>query len=294
MPKKFKAKAIDIEQEITNQIIDLMEKEGTNWTQPWANAARTYGVPRNAISGHEYTGINYIVTLCQAAKNGWNDNRWMTAKQIFSVNGDIKGEKGTKIVFWKPITKKDKDGEDYTFMIAKAFTVFNICQVKNLPEKFDEKVAAIAVPEWSYEDADKFVQNAGVKLSHQGNTAAYNPVADRVFMPEHGQFKSRDGYVSTLFHETAHWTGHKDRLDRKLNTDFQTVHYAKEELIAELSSAFLCVDWGVDAMVQHAGYIKGWIKALKNDKKMIVQAASKASKVKAYLNEQAQAVQKAA
>ncbi len=67
------------------------------------------------------------------------------------------------------------------------------------------------------------------------------------------------------------------RLNRDLRNRFGTQAYAAEELIAELTSAFLCAHLGVNGELRHASYIDHWIALLKEDNRAIFTAASKAS-----------------
>jgi hypothetical protein len=90
-------------------------------------------------------------------------------------------------------------------------------------------------------------------------------------------------YYATLFHELGHLTGHEKRLDRNLTIRFGTEAYAAEELVAELTSAFLCAELGVQGELRHSGYIGHWIKLLKSDPRAIFTAASKASQAANYL-----------
>jgi antirestriction protein ArdC len=105
-------------------------------------------------------------------------------------------------------------------------------------------------------------------------------------MPFIDAFKDSESYYATLTHETTHWTKHEKRLNR----DFGRVvwgdeGYAKEELVAEIGSAFLCADLGITPEIRedHAAYIERWLKALKNDKKLIFTAAAHATRAVEFL-----------
>ena len=107
-------------------------------------------------------------------------------------------------------------------------------------------------------------------------------------MPTKAQFKNDSGYYGTMFHELVHWTGHASRLARKFGNRFGDDNYAKEELVAELGGAMLSAIAKVDAepRADHAKYLNGWIKGLKDQPKMILTAASKAEKAAQYIIEQ--------
>lgn len=102
-------------------------------------------------------------------------------------------------------------------------------------------------------------------------------------MPSFKNFKNSDTYYATCWHEFGHWSGHKSRLNRDLSGRFGDRSYAAEELVAELTSAFLCAEWSFDAEVRHSGYIANWISLLKADDRAFFTAASKAQQAANYL-----------
>ncbi len=105
-------------------------------------------------------------------------------------------------------------------------------------------------------------------------------------MPDRKRFLSDVHLYSSLLHEIGHWSGAKHRLDRDLSGRFGTNAYAVEELVAELSAAFLCADLGVshDPHENTAAYIDNWLAVLKADKRVIITAAAKAQAVADYLH----------
>jgi antirestriction protein ArdC len=97
-------------------------------------------------------------------------------------------------------------------------------------------------------------------------------------------FKSVAGYYGTVFHEIAHSTGHKKRLDRDLSGTFGSESYAKEELIAEITSAMILSSHGLTSEIENtAAYCQSWLKALKNDRNLILSASGKSEKAMAYI-----------
>jgi antirestriction protein ArdC len=87
----------------------------------------------------------------------------------------------------------------------------------------------------------------------------------------------------TLLHELTHATGHATRLGRDLTQPFGSDGYAREELIAELGSAFLCAALGIAPTVRHADYIAGWLEVLRGDVRAIFRAASAGSAAAEWL-----------
>lgn len=127
------------------------------------------------------------------------------------------------------------------------------------------------------------MQATRADVRHGEGQAYYRPSADFVMMPAFEAFKSADHYYATMFHELGHWTGHGSRLARDLKNRFGSEAYAAEELVAELTSAFLCAEFGFDGDIRHAGYIQNWIAILKQDDRAFITAASAAQKAADYM-----------
>jgi antirestriction protein ArdC len=131
---------------------------------------------------------------------------------------------------------------------------------------------------------EEFIQATGCNYSETGGDRAfYSPSHDRVCMPVFEAFKSAAAYYATAFHELAHWTGAKARLDREFGKRFGDRAYAAEELVAELTSAFLCAEFSIDGELRHADYIANWIALLKDDARAFFTAASAAQKAADHL-----------
>jgi antirestriction protein ArdC len=197
-----------------------------------------------------------------------------------------KGEKGTKIIFWKMLRKEEDDGKIRSFPLLRQYTVFNLEQCENIliPEtegqcsNNDDPIPA----------CEGIV--AGYPLPHperQPGKPSYAPFLDIVHMPPMESFEGAEEYYSTLFHELAHSTGHRDRLDRDMMRTpvFGSEDYSKEELVAEFTASFLCSEAGIGPRVleNQAAYIDNWRKVLKGDPKMVVQAAQRAQKAAEYI-----------
>lgn len=188
-------------------------------------------------------------------------------------------EKGTQVVLWKPVKKKETDGERRDYLLLRYFTVFNVEQCDGLDLPTDETV----VEHDPIESAEAIAHGyTAVEVRHGGDRAFYSPLLDYVQVPNLTQFDTAEHYYGTLFHELAHSTGHESRLARPSlvePTGFGSDPYSKEELVAEMAAAFLCGEAGIDVNVeQHAGYIGHWLGALKDDRKLLVQAAAAAQK----------------
>ncbi len=281
----------DIQTEIAAKVIALMTEHGSNWTRPWASSGN--GMPVNASTGKQYRGINVMLLMMTG-----HGPHWATFKQWKGLGAKIiKGSKGTTIVFWKPLEKKDADGNVDKFWMLKTYKVFSADQV----EGWDAPAANVAAPaevgDWQdCPSMEAAFAAAGVNIAHGGDRAFYAPGPDRVQMPTKADFVGTDTstasetYYSTLAHEVTHWTGHKSRLDRKEHKKFGDKVYAFEELIAEMGAVFLSIEHGVTVAPRpdHAQYLNSWLNALKAEPSMIMTAASEAQKATDYIAQAAQ------
>lgn len=285
----------DIYAEVTDRLVASLEAAlatGTSWVRPWATQGTSTGRPKNATSGHVYKGINTLLLWAAADTAGFSDGRWASFKQWQAVGASVrKGEKGTLIVFFKPLEVEDANvegGRKVIPMIRSSY-VFNIAQVDNCPERI-AKAGLVEVSDLTERlaKADAMVAATGAVINHGGDRAFYAPARDCIQMPTreafaaHGDTQSAtEAYYSTLLHELVHWTGHKTRLDRfSGSAGFGSPEYASEELVAEIGAAFLCSIAGVSAepRADHGAYLAAWLAVLKNDKRAIFKAASLAEK----------------
>lgn len=269
----------DLYQEVTDRIVEQLENGIIPWHKPWT------GIQSGAISGT--TGKPYsLLNQMLLRKPG----KWYTFLQAKELGGSIrKGEKGSMVVFWKPVavTEKDKDGNETKKMVPmlRYYTVFHASQIEGLPES--EAVSEAFSPVHNL-SADATIQNY-VTQEHitldlrKSDEAYYAPLLDRVVLPLMEQFPDTAEFYSTAFHELTHSTGHKSRLDRlTVGARFgKDDEYSREELVAEIGAATLMASHGLESkktLKNSAAYIQSWLRALKNDKQMIVWAAGRAAK----------------
>ena len=276
-----KSQVKDVYQQITDKIIIALESGVAPWVKPWASL----GAPRNAITGREYSGINTVLL----AMADFSSNAWLTYQQAATAGGQVrKGEKGTTVVFFKPISIKDKethtDGEadQKIIPLMKTFTVFNTQQIDGLPEKFTQIIQPQICEFTDNAAAENLLEIA--EIQYGMNRACFIPSLDKIHLPNKTDFKSIPDFYATALHELTHWTGHKNRLARDFSGRFGDSAYAFEELIAELGAAFLCAQSGIDGQLQHSSYIASWLKVLKNDKKAIFTAAAAARRACDFLS----------
>lgn len=264
-------------EEITERIIDSLEAGGIPWVRPWGSVQ--YGQHRNVITDRPYSGINIILLNLVAIERGYDDPRWITFKNAGQLGGHVrKGEKGVGIVFWRIKTtgQSDDNGSDddrNAIPLMRMFTVFNIQQCNGLELSPLEVTAGN--PGAENPDAEKILGLAD--LRNGGNEAYYSKTSDFIVMPDRETFENLDFYYSTFYHEIVHWSGHPSRLDRKFGNRFGDQHYAFEELVAEIGSAYLGSATGIPfENMRHHEYVHSWLQIFSIDTKAIFAAAAKA------------------
>ena len=271
---------MDIYKEVTDRIIAQMENGIIPWQKPWI-AGSTVAISHT--TGKPYSLLNQML-LGRAGE-------YATFKQIQVAGGRVrKGEKASMIVFWKWMTVKDEEtDEEKEVPFLRYYNVFHIDQCDGLTAKHTEPLPDAAEPDTTAEAIiAAYCSKNGVRLNHQdGDRAYYSPASDSITLPRRQQFKDTAEYYSTAFHELTHSTGHQSRLNRLDRTAFfGTEAYSKEELVAEIGAAALVNHAGLETTTSfrnNAAYIQNWLGVLKNDKRFIVSAASKAEKAVEFI-----------
>ena len=281
----------DMHREITDKILAQLKTGVAPWRKPWSQRVGAHGsvMPRNATTGRFYSGCNILLLWSQAETNGWGP-RWLTFKQAKEAGGTVrKGERGQVVIFVKRIIVDDKKnpGEKKGIGFLRAYTVFNVAQCEGLSDTVmgigEARQHAPVNPDGRDADLDAFIAATEIKVRERGSRACYSPAVDAIDMPSFEAFKGAHAFYATLFHEIGHATGHPSRLDRNLTGKFGDRSYAAEELIAELTSAFVCAEWGIDMGEAPASYVDHWVSLLSEKETAIVTAAAAASKAVEWL-----------
>ena len=276
--------------EVTHRIIAELEGGRIPWVQPWDNVPVAPGLPRNALTRRSYSGINVLLLWGAVIERGYPTQNWLTFAQALAAGGAVrKGERGNSIVFadhFTPKTEEERtsaDGaEPKQVAFLKRFTVFNVAQCNNLPERMIRDAPPLPTREL-VPLAEDLIQATGADFRIGGNRAFYCPREDYVAVPPQPTFQYPIDYYRTALHELGHWTGHASRLGRDFSGRFGTQGYAREELCAELASAYLCASLSIQPTVRHANYIGSWLEVLRSDDRAIFRAASLASKAADFL-----------
>lgn len=281
----------DFYEEVTARIVAELEAGRFPWVQPWSASACGPALPRNAITGRAYSGINVLILWGAAIGGAFPSQRWLTFRQAQQAGGTIrKGERGTGVVFadrFVPEAEKTRvraiGEEARTVAFLKRFTLFNLAQIDGLDEgRLSPEPAPLPEREL-VPVGEALIAASGVAFATGGAQAYYSPAEDRVQVPPQPAFFAQIDYYRTALHELTHATGHRSRLDRDQTARFGSPGYGREELIAELGAAFLCAALGIAPSIRHADYLGAWLAVLREDKRAIVRAASAASKAADWL-----------
>ena len=285
----------DFRQEVTDQIIEMLEKGTAPWQTPWEPGALQ--LPHNPTTNRAYRGGNALHLMAVGARKGFDDPRWLTYRQAQENGWQVrKGEKGSQIEFWQFDTpgksaqgQEDDPAADRNVAgrsnpIRRVYTVFNAKQIDGIPDLEPKRRT-----EWEVaETGESILRNSGAEIRHdQRDRAFYSRSEDAVHLPRQDAFRSAADYYGTALHELAHWSGHPTRLNRPtLNESYRfgDPNYAKEELRAELASVFLSAERGIPHNPeQHAAYVGSWIKSLQDDKNEVFRAAKDAHKAADFI-----------
>ena len=294
--------------EVTGRIIAELEAGRLPWVQPWESGPALTGLPCSAATGRPYSGINILVLWATLFERGYASQRWLTYRQAQALGGSVrKGERGTTVCYADRFTPKDDGAGDSNsggsasgqggsddlgprqIAFLKRFTVFNVDQCAGLPDAVAAAVAnavpsALASrPREPVEVAEALIEATNADIRIGGDCACYRRGPDFIEVPPQPAFFAQIDYYRTVLHELGHWTGHASRLDRFSQMGDRQDRYAREELVAELTSAFTCASLGIVPTVRHADYLGSWLEVLRDDNRAIFRAASQASRAADYL-----------
>lgn len=277
-------------QEITDKIIAELEAGRVPWVQPWGHTKTGVGLPKNAATGRRYSGVNILILWGAVIEKSFPSQLWLTFRQSLDLGGNVrKGEHGTTVVYADrfipkaEIERAAKEGDDpEAIPFLKRFTLFNVAQCENLPARLQAEPEPLPERE-IIPHAEALIAATGADFRIGGDRAFYSPSGDYIQVPPQQAFFEQINFYRTCFHELGHHSGHPSRLARDLSGSFGSKKYAFEELVAEMSSAFVCASLGILPTVRHADYIGSWLEVMRADDHAIIRAASAASKAADYL-----------
>lgn len=209
-------------------------------------------------------------------------------RDVHAVHLDAKGPDG-RTMRWRQAER------ELDVLYARHSVVFNVAQCRGLERYLEAN--PLDIPKRTEVQLDRALDGivhgmeaTGLRVRfEEQNRAFYRPSSDMIMMPAPKQFQDAREFRSTLLHELGHATGHESRLAREgivSGDGFGGPKYAREELVAELTSAFMSAETGIDRVDdQHAAYIGVWLEALKSKdgKHVLFEAAREADKASDYL-----------
>jgi len=266
---------------LTAAIIADLERGVAPWVRPWTTTGLS-DLPSNIVSKRPYHGANVLALWMRQTALAYPTAEWVTFKQARDLGGCVrKGEHGSPIFFVSAFEREGDNGETKRIPFLKSYTVFNVAQVDGLPLRTIPEPRPEAA---RLEDVETFLRDVGATVRHGGDAAYYSPGLDLIVLPERDAFADAASYYGTALHEHAHWTGAKPRLDRTFGKRFGDNAYAFEELVAELSAAFLCAALAIPGRLQHPEYIGHWATILGGDNQAIWTAGARATDAVAFLH----------
>lgn len=277
-------------QDVTDRIVAELEQGRVPWVQPWGRARTGLGMPKNAATGRRYSGVNVLILWGAVIEKGFPCQSWLTFRQALDLGGAVrKGERGTTVCYADRFIPKSeqeraaRDGDDpEAVAFLKRFTVFNATQCDGLPDSV--YAGSAPMPERKIiPQAESLIAATGADFRIGGDRAFYVPSLDYIQVPPQPAFFEQINYYRTCFHELGHWTGHPSRLAREFSGRHGSHPYAREELVAEMASAFLCASLSIVPTVRHADYLGDWLTVLREDNRAIFRAASQASKAADFI-----------
>lgn len=281
---------VSLYDEVTDRIVRELESGCVPWIKPWNDSGVALGLPRSAATRKFYSGINVLILWNAVIARGFGCQEWLTFRQALSLGGHVKkGEHGTVICHadtFVPKTERHRareaNEEPNAIPFLKRFVVFNIEQCEGLPAHIVAKPKPVPSGELSA-DAEALITATGARVVFGGGEAFYHQGEDFIRLPYRDTFLTPADYYCTALHELGHWAAHPSRLNRDLQHRFGSSAYAREELIAELTSAFLCAHLNIVPQIRHADYLAHWLQILKEDSRAIFHAASQASKATDFI-----------
>ncbi len=279
---------------VAEEMIRQIEAGTAPWQKPW-KAGVGAQAPHNPTSEKPYRGINALWLGMQ----GYDDPRWLTYRQATSLGAQVrKAEKASQVEYWKwsenrpvldgngkPVMGDDGKPKTQSCQLDRPqvfyANVFNATQIDGLepymaPEPTFEPV----------EEAERLLTAGGITIRHdQGDRACYSATKDQIHLPDKAAFDTAYAYYATALHELGHATGHRSRLARDFGP-FGTEVYAREELRAEMASYQISRELGLGHYPErHAAYVKSWLKAIREDRNVLFQAARDAEQITSWVRE---------
>lgn len=285
-------KQSEVIEKVTKRVFEIMETgETIPWNRPWMSIDKAC---QNFTTGKAYNGINaFILSLMSGEFDGCP--YFATFDQFKSKNITVNQKGYIPVIFFSWLEKEDEEtGEEKAIPFFKYFRVFSLLQTDSAQKWEEEKDSVLVNKNFQNNDqADLLINQYAEKMASitnkQQGRACYSPSSDTITLPLKAQFPIESQYYATVFHEMVHSTGHSSRLSRSGVTNptkFGSHEYSQEELVAEMGSFALMHYFNIPVQIDNqASYIRGWMKALKDNPKYLVWASGQAEKAVNFIIE---------
>lgn len=293
---------------LTDRIIQALEQDVVPWEPPYISSGNVF--PKNPVTKTEYSGVNLISLWMTGFLNPY----WLSYKNASSIKGTKNGkpftghvnkdEKGSIICYaerkqLKTTTKKIIGGQEKevpdSYFLLKYYTVYNVLQC-TLPDEYENLINLGKIDKMLTDDQriiagekaiESYCNREGINRTHNPTGAYWQGETNTLNTPTFDMYKLPQRYYHSNFHEMAHSTGEKSRLNRQELEDYHKSRKtrAQEELIADITACFYDAYLGtIDTTFKYSkDYIQNWIQYLNDHPKAIVQASSKAQKAFEYI-----------
>ena len=287
--------------DMAQRFLDALNQGKIPWKACWQGA-----LPCNAATGKLYRGVNALYLSIVADDRGFTDPRWCTYLQAEKNGWQVqKGAVSAKVEYWACYDRKKKkllSWEDVRKLLAadpayeknlqlscRMYSVFNAEEIEGIPA-LQRNATDIGTLR---QQRDNLIRNMGIGYHEEGSRAYYSPGADAVTLPPEASFDDTYSYMATFLHECGHATGHPSRLNRGLSGIFGSESYAREELRAEIASAFTAQALGLQLsdsqleyhLSQHIAYVQSWSETLQKNPEELFRAIKAAEAISDYLIE---------
>lgn len=291
-----------VREQLAQQFIQSLNEGQLPWEACWHVSS-----PQNAVTGKRYRGVNNLLLGLMSDVRGWSDPRWCTYRQAQEKGWQVvKGSKGLPVEYWAYYDRNDKkllswkdanalirNAPDYAArylqLRCRVYTVFHASMIEGIPEYAPPEARTNI--DTIRSQRDTLIRNMGITYREEGERAFYRPSTDTVTLPPEGSFFDTYSYLCTFLHECGHATGHPSRLNRDLSDSFGSESYAREELRAEIASAFVSQEIGLaltpEQLAQHfdshKAYIQSWAKHITDAPEELFKAIKDAQTISDYL-----------
>lgn len=290
-----------VRQQLAERFIHCLDEKQAEWSKNW----RTVGGACNGISNRKYSGVNRFLLTFYSQEEKYEGNRFFTFNQIKDKGYHLENAKGKGIPVIYPMFNYFKDettdyserklvgagkkaemirnGEaregDFKWAYASVKYVFNEDLIKEIEKDPQQHVFS---EDEKFQFLKGFMKETGVDFfqSKINDRCYYVPSQHKIVLPPDNHFYSKEAMLSTLAHEIAPSTSKE--LGRDVSGEFGSEEYAKEELRAEIASAYICAELGIDTSTNennNVAYIQSWSTAIKDNYKYLEDAVKDADKI---------------